>query len=72
MERDGIEPLMSILKNIGGWPVLLGEDWNESKFDWKKTVNQINDQKFPLFFPIGISVALDEKNFTRVLPKVRK
>lgn len=34
IEKRGVEPLLSLLKRIGGWPVLNPNNWDESKFDW--------------------------------------
>jgi predicted metalloendopeptidase len=33
IRERGIEPLLEILKKLGGWP-LLDPDWDEEKFDW--------------------------------------
>ena len=37
LEAIGLEPLKNILKDkFGGWPVLEGDSWNESDFDWRE------------------------------------
>ncbi|XP_031781394.1 neprilysin-2 [Nasonia vitripennis] len=69
MEADGTEPVLKILENIGGWPLLNGDDWDENDFDWIDTVYKIHNEKFPVFFPT-ISVTLDKDNSTKVLPKI--
>src|SRR5689334_14437927 len=34
IEMDGVEPVLSVVTNeFGGWPILLGDSWNESTFD---------------------------------------
>jgi len=38
LERKGVEPLKRKLKEIGGWPVLEGDNWNsENNFTWLET-----------------------------------
>ena len=33
IEEKGLEPLLSLLKKFGGWPVL-EDNWNEANFKW--------------------------------------
>ena len=33
IEKKGLEPLLSLLKKFGGWPVL-EDNWNEANFKW--------------------------------------
>lgn len=34
LERRKLEPLYSLLEQLGGWPVLDGDKWDASKFNW--------------------------------------
>ena len=34
LEEVGLAPLIRRLKDMGGWPVVEGEQWDEEKFDW--------------------------------------
>ena len=34
IEEMGTKPLIELLEDLGGWPVLQGNEWNESEFDW--------------------------------------
>lgn len=31
-------PLLNLMAELGGWPVLHGEDWDSSKFDWVQLI----------------------------------
>lgn len=41
LERRGIEPLMHLLRSLGGWPVLEGTAWNRSAFDWLQLASKL-------------------------------
>lgn len=34
LEQRKLEPLYRLLESLGGWPVLDGDKWDASKFDW--------------------------------------
>ena len=34
-------PLLNLLKKLGGWPVLMGEEWIEEVFDWQDTIAKL-------------------------------
>ena len=34
------EPLLRLVEDLGGWPVL-NQDWNPDTFDWQKTVARL-------------------------------
>ncbi|CAL4124487.1 unnamed protein product, partial [Meganyctiphanes norvegica] len=34
IETLGAKPLLELLRDLGGWPVLDGDDWNETGFNW--------------------------------------
>lgn len=34
LEKRKLEPLYTLLETLGGWPVLDGDKWNASKFNW--------------------------------------
>ena len=34
LEEKGLTPVKDLLKELGGWPVLEGDDWNSTNFEW--------------------------------------
>lgn len=38
MNNRGKKPLVDILKNLKGLPMLDGVDWDEAKWDWKNSL----------------------------------
>ena len=38
IEEVGLDPLKTMLKEMGGWPILEGDNWDENKFSWIETV----------------------------------
>ncbi|XP_050064129.1 neprilysin-2-like isoform X3 [Aphis gossypii] len=43
IEKDGLKPIKKMLKNLGGWPVLEAEKWNDEEFTWKDSVYKIKE-----------------------------
>ncbi len=40
IERLGLEPLKRILKDLGGWPVLEGDQWSDQGYIWYEQVRR--------------------------------
>lgn len=34
IEKRGVQPLIDLTKSYGGWPVIEGNQWNESSWNW--------------------------------------
>ncbi|XP_014208534.1 neprilysin-2-like [Copidosoma floridanum] len=71
VEKEGVRPVMEILDKIGGWPVLMGDQWNESSYDWRDTVYRIREEEFFIFFPIVATIEIDFKNSSKYMIKVQ-
>jgi len=41
IERRGEVPLLTLLSELGGWPVLEGDKWNSSAFDWVDLIGRL-------------------------------
>ena len=62
IESRGITPLLDILHQLGGWPVLHGEAWNGSKFDWRQSVFDFRAMGYSVDYFMDFSVSTDAKN----------
>lgn len=64
IEKQGLGPIKAMLKNLGGWPVLEGEEWNEADFTWKDSVYKFKTAGYSVDYFIDFSISTDLKNTT--------
>lgn len=62
LEELGLEPLKKILKQLGGWPVVEGDKWNETDFVWYQTIYKFRRAGYPIDYLFDLSVVTDMKN----------
>ncbi|XP_027847675.2 neprilysin-2-like isoform X2 [Aphis gossypii] len=62
IEKDGLKPIKKMLKNLGGWPVLEAEKWNDEEFTWKDSVYKIKEVGYSVDYFIRFSISTDVKN----------
>lgn len=53
------------MDKLGGWPVLEGDSWDESSFDWKKSIYKFRKMGYSIDFFINFEVGVDMKNNKR-------
>lgn len=70
IENTGLKTIKHFLQELGGWPVLQGNSWNERDFDWKKTTYQLRHLGFSDDHFISFAIDLDDKNSTKRVLKV--
>lgn len=34
----GVKPIVEVYNHIGGWPIIDGVKWNESSWDWERSI----------------------------------
>ena len=61
IERNGLQPLQDMLKNLGGWPVL-EENWDETSFSWIDSTYKFRRNGYSTDYLIDFSVVTDSKN----------
>ncbi|XP_049843202.1 neprilysin-2-like isoform X5 [Schistocerca gregaria] len=65
IESRGLEPLQRVLKEeLGGWPAVEGDSWDEASFDWRQSVYRFRRAGYSVDYFIDFSVATDARNST--------
>lgn len=64
IERRGVEPILNILQELGGWPVLDGDKWNEKDFTWVQSVYKFRKVGYSVDYFLDFSIGIDLKNST--------
>lgn len=67
IEDRGIKPLADILESYGGWPVVKGDSWADSGFDWTEAMKKFRRMGLDTRVIFTFSVITDLKNSTRRL-----
>ncbi|XP_029033207.1 neprilysin-2 isoform X2 [Osmia bicornis bicornis] len=65
IEEQGLDPLIKILEKLGGWPVLEGDNWNKSEFNWTDSVYRFRKMGYSVDYFIDFSIGVDLKNSTQ-------
>lgn len=66
IEEIGIDQMKTMIDSHGGWPVVVGDDWNKnSTWSWIESVQQIANMGFEYSYLFIISVDTDMKNSTQ-------
>ncbi|XP_049945688.1 neprilysin-2 isoform X2 [Schistocerca serialis cubense] len=65
IESRGLAPLQRVLKEeLGGWPAVEGDSWDEASFDWRQSVYRFRRAGYSVDYFIDFSVATDARNST--------
>ncbi|XP_042901081.1 neprilysin-2 isoform X3 [Parasteatoda tepidariorum] len=64
IEKSDSEPLQKVLKTLGGWPVVVGENWDGSNFDWMETLFAFRKLGYSHDILVDLSVTADYRNNT--------
>ena len=65
IEERGTKPLLNIHETLGGWPVVKGDSWDESKWNWIKSVQDFRKNGYSTDYILDFSVGTDLKNSTK-------
>ncbi|KAJ8683696.1 hypothetical protein QAD02_019488 [Eretmocerus hayati] len=62
IEQTSDKDFKDILKKLGGWPVLHGSSWDDSDFDWKKTIYKLRKLGYSSDIFVGLDIGVDMKD----------
>lgn len=66
IEERGTKPYLKIADKLGGWPVVVGESWNEdSTWSWVQTIIEFSNIGFETNEIIDFAISIDLKNSTK-------
>lgn len=71
IEARGVQPLLDMLRRLGGWPVLDANNWDEKSFSWEQSVYKFRDAGYSVDYFIDFSISVDVKNSTKRIIDVR-
>lgn len=57
--------MITIIKDLGGWPVLEGDKWDQNKFNWLKSLFQLRKLGFGHNMFMSIYSSHDLRNNSR-------
>lgn len=70
IEEEGTTTLLATLTHLGGWPVLLNDNWKEDNYVGTEAVYKIIDQGYPIILPATFHIGIDPENTTKNAIKV--
>lgn len=69
MEKRGIQPMTDMIRNYGGWPTVVGDQWNnERNWEWYNVIGPILNDGLGVSLLLRMDVTTNQRNSTtRVL-----
>lgn len=65
IEDHGLEPLVKIMNELGGWPVVKGDHWDtKHEWSWPSAVGQFRKLGLNVDYMLEFTVDTDERNST--------
>lgn len=71
IEGRGLSPLIEILNELGGWPVLEGDTWIEDAFDWTEMLKKFRHMGFNTQTIFSLYLETDLRNSSKRVLYVR-
>lgn len=71
LESKGVSPLTEMLKAVGGWPVLEGDNWESTSWTWETAIASLRKRGLVTDYFLKVGVVPDLKEPTRWILQVR-
>lgn len=65
IDREGLKKLKQIFEEMGGWPTLEGDNWNEKDFDWMGALHKLREIGVNVDVFFRVSIDRDKRNNSR-------
>lgn len=62
VEARGLEPFVRIIQQIGGWPAVEGDEWNETAWDWIDSIHKMRKLGLTTNYLLSTSIGAHLKN----------
>jgi membrane metallo-endopeptidase-like protein 1 len=70
IEAVGTAPVMNKVQQLGGWPAMIGGDWDDSEWSWESTIASLRSFGYSVSYIFTFSVTTDQQNSTRRIGRV--
>lgn len=64
LELRGVRPLLDLISEVGGWPLLRGDQWNDSEFRWTDGVYRFRELGLSVDYFVDLSVKVNHVDTT--------
>lgn len=64
IEALGLTQIKEIIQKIGGWPIVEGDKWNETAFNWIESIREMRSIGLPTDHLFVTKVSINFKNST--------
>ncbi|KAF2884561.1 hypothetical protein ILUMI_21600 [Ignelater luminosus] len=72
IEEDGLKTIKEVFKAVGGgWPLVEGSNWDETKFDWIQATYKLRELGYPFAVFFDVQVNGDPRDKTNTLLEIR-
>lgn len=66
IEEMGVKPYLQLVEKLGGWPVVVGDDWNRDlKWSWVQTIIEFSTIGYETNQIIDFAISIDLKNSSK-------
>ncbi|XP_063992920.1 neprilysin-2-like [Diachasmimorpha longicaudata] len=62
IQAQSSKKLLDDLTELGGWPVLEGDQWDETPFDWIESTYKVRERGYPFDYFLRVTIEPDWKN----------